>query len=1281
MATYYADYDNGSNDNPGSETQPWKTLVYSVLQLSAGDTLYCRGVTFYEANLVNCTPSGTEENPITVTNYAGEQPVIDLAGIGAGAWGDSFKVDGAWWRFIGLEFRNAGSCNVSVYGADAYFEGCVSHDSGLTGFMQKTGGVRGIYKKCVSYNHFNPAEPNHSDGFSVEHNSNADYCEYDQCIAHHCSDQGFDFCGGSGCEATRCVAYDIDYSGGDCGGFKIGCPESGSGGKPGNTLDRCLAWRCGKVHHSGTPAGIAGCDAYNYTATNCTVYDCYYGYVGWSDGDATGHLRNCGAYGCVVNTQFFEGQTPEQITCSWQLGSNDPDFIGVDDNDWGDFLSIQASGSWDDNGTDYGYGNDVGALQVGQTLAGLMGTNPPGGDGWKFGTSSAQHNTLDQCEVYNCGDDGIDCVSSLNQTIKRCVVHNIHQGGTKNGFKLGPGGGNRAEQCLAWDCGSAGFADYGGDGNEVVNCTAYDCDGYAFSIEGDNGYWYNNGAYGNTHNYGNWGSGNTLNGNSWQLDPASPDPKWLGTDDSNWDDFLAITSNSPWKDAGGSYGIFDDIGALEYGTTLNEMMGRGAALPEFTHPPHNHFEDDDHCIAVFRVENGALTVDSKGGNTLTNDGVTSNTTTFKEGDASAEFDGASNLRVADSDLDSDFPLKSGDTTKTLTWCGWVQPNTLSGYMGLMAKYGYVGVEGNKRSLGFCIPDNKFRILFGHNNGESYEAKDHGGTLVAGRWYWWGLDYGGDGTKAFHLHVFDEFNNTTLGTDLDDTITNNLNVEDATFHIGALQDGSSEFDGKQDELVVFDVVKSLTDKTKIRRKVYGCFEGNVGKIQNPHKIGQVVGLNIKSYNGVPTAEPPPPEPDVIVAANDSSSADKARADYVCDGTADEVEVQDAVDDLGTSGGWVALCAGTYNFADEVLIDEDDIKVAGEGTQAAHLKRGGTADRLFMVQLCDNCTITNMELESVNSDTECLVRFEGSTNCYATYCKVHGCYRGIGARSHVGSSTKASGIHITDNELYDIDYCATGVKCGCEYIYIEDNEIHDGNGGNPCYAVATGSIGEWDSNNPIVEWLYIKNNWIYNWDGNKPIDVHGGNHIVVENNQIDDTTNASSAIYLHCPVQASNPGALSDWRIIDNYIDGVDNSAGSSRGIWVEAEFDIVVTGLEVDGNTVKDFPWRGIWCSCSSAGGTDQELHDVDITDNVVDTYTGIYSTSCAIRLACADGYTADTFNILRNTIHGTGSPQNLDYGIMVNRVDDGLIDDNEITGYFDEAEISVTNSNNVVVDP
>jgi hypothetical protein len=81
----------------------------------------------------------------------------------------------------------------------------------------------------------------------------------------------------------------------------------------------------------------------------------------------------------------------------------------------------------------------------------------------------------------------------------------------------------------------------------------------------------------------------------------------------------------------------------------------------------------------------------------------------------------------------------------------------------------------------------------------------------------------------------------------------------------------------------------------------------------------------------------------VAASDATTAQKARADYVCDGTADNVQIQDAIDAVKAEGGGIVqLSGGTFTLADTLTItgntDEDNadtLTLRGAGAQATTL----------------------------------------------------------------------------------------------------------------------------------------------------------------------------------------------------------------------------------------------------------------------------------------------------------------------------------------------------------
>lgn len=76
--------------------------------------------------------------------------------------------------------------------------------------------------------------------------------------------------------------------------------------------------------------------------------------------------------------------------------------------------------------------------------------------------------------------------------------------------------------------------------------------------------------------------------------------------------------------------------------------------------------------------------------------------------------------------------------------------------------------------------------------------------------------------------------------------------------------------------------------------------------------------------------PPRTATLVVAASNASAAEKAQADYVCDGTADDVEIQAAIVALPATGGKLQLSSGTFTLAASILIQDKMVWLSGEGT---------------------------------------------------------------------------------------------------------------------------------------------------------------------------------------------------------------------------------------------------------------------------------------------------------------------------------------------------------------
>jgi hypothetical protein len=131
--------------------------------------------------------------------------------------------------------------------------------------------------------------------------------------------------------------------------------------------------------------------------------------------------------------------------------------------------------------------------------------------------------------------------------------------------------------------------------------------------------------------------------------------------------------------------------------------------------------------------------------------------------------------------------------------------------------------------------------------------------------------------------------------------------------------------------------------------------------------------------------------VIVAAYDADPLVKNRADYVCDGVDDEVQIQEAIDslpdvalyDAGLGGGSVCLSQGTFNISDSVYL-KNSLMLIGTGPWSTHIHYVGDdpdksaitvesgAGTLFF------CTMRGLGLWG-NKDRYVLMDGSGSTGC--------------------------------------------------------------------------------------------------------------------------------------------------------------------------------------------------------------------------------------------------------------------------------------------------------------
>lgn len=243
---------------------------------------------------------------------------------------------------------------------------------------------------------------------------------------------------------------------------------------------------------------------------------------------------------------------------------------------------------------------------------------------------------------------------------------------------------------------------------------------------------------------------------------------------------------------------------------------------EYTLDSTNDFSGDADCIGLWKMEDGALTVDTIGTNTLTSGGGESaNTTTKKEGNASLDVTSGSNdyLSITDASLDSGFPGKSGEANGTLSICFWIRFDSIPpAYGQIVGKY---LLSGNKRSYTIGTDGDAFSWFWGTAGGGSVNWYTHASTISTGVWYHVGVTCD-DVALTYRIRIWDDDAGAIFGVDKTGSIVNAMNIEDAPFFIGDGADfgGAYQIDGLIDEVVIFDDVLSTSEIDQIRAGTYG-----------------------------------------------------------------------------------------------------------------------------------------------------------------------------------------------------------------------------------------------------------------------------------------------------------------------------------------------------------------------------------------------------------------------------------------------------------------------------
>ncbi len=104
---------NGSDNNPGTEEQPWRTITKAANTLVAGDTVYVKQGTYNERVIPQ--NSGTPGKYITYAAYSGNNVTIDGTGISIPEWNGLVEIRGKnYIKISGFRIMTSGWVGVFV---------------------------------------------------------------------------------------------------------------------------------------------------------------------------------------------------------------------------------------------------------------------------------------------------------------------------------------------------------------------------------------------------------------------------------------------------------------------------------------------------------------------------------------------------------------------------------------------------------------------------------------------------------------------------------------------------------------------------------------------------------------------------------------------------------------------------------------------------------------------------------------------------------------------------------------------------------------------------------------------------------------------------------------------------------------------------------------------------------------------------------------------------------------------------------------------------------------
>ncbi|MEG8946938.1 right-handed parallel beta-helix repeat-containing protein [Rosettibacter firmus] len=397
-AQYYVAL-NGDDNNPGTISQPFKTITKAISVAQPGDTIYVRGGNYKLTSTISIgsSKSGTESKRYYLFAYPGERPVLDFSSMSVSSSNRGISLRANYWYVKGIDIKGAGDNGMEISGGSYnIIENCSFYENRDSGLQLSNGASNNKIINCDSYYNADPGEGN-ADGFAPKLTVGSNNYFYG-CRAWQNSDDGWDgYLRGADNVTTileNCWTFlngyrkDGTIGSGNGNGFKMG------GGDNSNSLNlmhhfilkNCLAFN----------NKVKGFDQNNnagsMTLLNCTGYgnkSANYRITRQINAGQQLIVKNCISLNGSVELGSFAIQEKNSWLSPFKI--SEADFISLDASPATaprkpdgslpdiDFLHLNSNSQFIDAGVDVGlqyYGNapDLGAFEW-QPLSNISESN------------------------------------------------------------------------------------------------------------------------------------------------------------------------------------------------------------------------------------------------------------------------------------------------------------------------------------------------------------------------------------------------------------------------------------------------------------------------------------------------------------------------------------------------------------------------------------------------------------------------------------------------------------------------------------------------------------------------------------------------------------------------------------------------------------------------------------------------------------------------------------------------------------------------------------------